>query len=255
MKKMFIREFKTSLILGIKIGILAAFIGVIFHLIWGNLDEIKYTAINSFVIGYLIGFIEPSLSYSRIARLPYSVLLLFRIIIYFIITIISIYTFLLIYLKSIGLQSNSLSDPQIFEEISKVYFLANINTISILILILIISFLWQLKAFFVKGVIFNYMIGKYHKPTCEDRIFMFLDLNDATTLAEKLGNEKYSLLISDFFNDLDLAITKTEGHIYQYVGDEVVIIWKLKNGLKNNNCLNAFILAKEIFENKKILLK
>ena len=250
-KKIIIREFKASLILGIKIGILGAVLGVIFHSIWGNFDEIKYTAINGFIIGFTIGFIEPILSYTRIGRLPYSVLLLLRIVLYFIITISSIYTILIIYIKSKGLESSSLSDPQVFEEISKVYFLSNINIFYVLVIILIVSFLWQLKAFFVKGVIFNYLIGKYHKPSPEDRIFMFLDLDNATTHAEILGDEKYSSLLGDFFNDLDLAISKTKGHVYQYVGDEVVIIWKLKKGLKNNNCIKLFFMAMDIFENRR----
>lgn len=53
---------------------------------------------------------------------------------------------------------------------------------------------------------------------------MFLDLNDATTFAEKLGSKKYSSFLNDFFNDLDPAFTKTKGRVFQYVGDEVVII-------------------------------
>src|SRR4029077_12333958 len=32
---------------------------------------------------------------------------------------------------------------------------------------------------------------------------------------------------------------------YQYVGDEVVISWKLKNGLLNNNCIHCFFAMKE----------
>jgi adenylate cyclase len=57
--------------------------------------------------------------------------------------------------------------------------------------------------------------------------------------------------MSDFFHDLDMAFTKTKGQVYQYVGDEVVINWKVKDGLKNNNCINAFFLAINIIEEKK----
>lgn len=249
--KNFIQGIKTSFILGIKIGVLGAVLGLIFHSLWGNLDEIKYTAVNGFIIGFLIGFIEPIFSHSRIGRLSYSLLLFLRVILYFIITLTSIYTLLIVYLKSNDLESSSLSDPQIFEEISKVYFLANINILYVLLIILVVSFLWQLKAFFGKGVIFNYLVGRYHKPLSEERIFMFLDLDNATTLAENLGSEKYSLLLSDFFNDLDSAFAKTRGYVHQYVGDEVVVIWKLKNGLKNNNCLRSYFMAMEILENKR----
>jgi adenylate cyclase len=80
---------------------------------------------------------------------------------------------------------------------------------------------------------------------------MFLDLNDATTIAEKLGSKKYSSFLSDFFKDIDLAFTQTKGKIFQYVGDEVVVIWNPKIGLKNNNCLHAFVLSKNIIMNKK----
>ena len=132
--RIIIREFKESLILGIKIGILGAILGLIFHSIWGNFDAIFYTVINGFIIGYIIGFIETIIFYTKIGRLPYSVLLLLRIVLYFIITLTSIYAILLIYLKSKGLESSSLSDPQVFDEIRKVYFLTNINTIYVIII-------------------------------------------------------------------------------------------------------------------------
>ena len=80
---------------------------------------------------------------------------------------------------------------------------------------------------------------------------MFLDLNDATTIADNLGSKPYSSFLSDFFKDIDSAFTKAKGQVFQYVGDEVVIIWKLKQGLKNNNCVNAYHSALIILENKK----
>jgi adenylate cyclase len=108
-----------------------------------------------------------------------------------------------------------------------------------------------LKSFFGKGVLLNYLTGRYHKPSIEDRIFLFLDLNDATTIAEKLGSKRYSSFLSEFFKDIDLAFTETKGRIFQYVGDEVVVIWKPKDGLKNNNCIKSYFLAKNILINKQ----
>jgi adenylate cyclase len=60
---------------------------------------------------------------------------------------------------------------------------------------------------------------------------MFLDLNDATTIAEKLGSKRYSSFLSDFFKDIDLAFTQNKGKIFQYVGDEVVVIWTPEIGV------------------------
>jgi adenylate cyclase len=145
----------------------------------------------------------------------------------------------------------ALADPEKFREISKVYFLTNINTIYILVLSLIATFIWQLKSFFGKGVLINYLTGRYHKPSIEERIFMFLDLNDATTIAEKLGSKTYSSFLHDFFNDLDPAFMKTKGRVFQYVGDEVIIIWKPRDGIKNNNCIKAYLSAVDVLETRK----
>lgn len=91
-----------------------------------------------------------------------------------------------------------------------------------------------------QGVFLKFMYGKYHSPKEETRIFMFLDIKSSTSIAEVLGSLKYFDLINDFFNDATDAIIESRGEIYQYVGDEIVISWKLKNGIKNSNCLNCF---------------
>ena len=91
--------------------------------------------------------------------------------------------------------------------------------------------------------------GKFYNPREEDRIFMFLDLKSSTTLAEKLGHIEYSSLVQDCFNDLGVVI-EYGAEIYQYVGDEAVLTWKLRDGLKNQNCLRAYYLFKQQLENK-----
>jgi len=72
------------------------------------------------------------------------------------------------------------------------------------------------------------------------RIFMFLDIKSSTTIAENLGHLRYFELLNDFFSDIAGPISKNKGHIYQYVGDEVVISWSLESGIENNNCINCF---------------
>jgi adenylate cyclase len=76
------------------------------------------------------------------------------------------------------------------------------------------------------GGFWSMMRGKYNKPKIEDRIFVFLDINDATTIAEKLGHTKYFRLLREFFADITIPILANGGEIYQYVGDEVVLSWK-----------------------------
>lgn len=109
---------------------------------------------------------------------------------------------------------------------------------------------------FGKGVLFNMLIGKYRNPTEEDRIFMFIDLKSSTTIAEELGHNKYSKLLQDCFFDLNKIVSRFDGEIYQYVGDEAVISWKLKKGLKSNNCIGLyFAFANQLKRRSKYYIK
>lgn len=98
------------------------------------------------------------------------------------------------------------------------------------------------------GVLEDIILGKYHKPVEEERIFMFLDIKSSTTIAEKLGHNSYFKLLNDFFADITDAIFYNKGEIYQYVGDEVVISWKIRNGIRKNHCLNCFFEARKEIE-------
>lgn len=63
-------------------------------------------------------------------------------------------------------------------------------------------------------------------PAEDHRIFLFIDLNDSTMLAERLGHIKYSMFLSSFFRDFERCRKQIGGEVYQFVGDEVVITWK-----------------------------
>ena len=100
-------------------------------------------------------------------------------------------------------------------------------------------------------ILINLLLGRYHQPKEENRIFMFLDLTSATTIAEKLGAYRYSLFLKDFFFDIDDAINETKGTASQFVGDEVVIVWDSREGVENNNCIRLFFLAEEKIRTSK----
>ncbi|UII80988.1 adenylate/guanylate cyclase domain-containing protein [Flagellimonas sp. CMM7] len=93
---------------------------------------------------------------------------------------------------------------------------------------------------FGRGVFLKMLRGAYSNPKEEERIFMFLDLKDSTTIAERLGHHKYSQFIQDCFFDLNEVVLKYEAEIYQYVGDEAVLSWSYKRGLFNSNCIEVF---------------
>lgn len=99
------------------------------------------------------------------------------------------------------------------------------------------------------GGLRNLIRGRYNKPRKENRIFLFLDINDSTAIAEKIGHEKYFNMLHDFFADITDPIIGNWGHIYQYVGDEVVICWT--NTPKNKlRCLKFIRQSVDVFKRK-----
>ncbi len=102
----------------------------------------------------------------------------------------------------------------------------------------------QVNLFLGSNNLWRLLRGKFYTPREEERIFMFLDLQSSTKHAEKLGHIKYSKMIQDCFNDLGVVI-ENESEIYQYVGDEVILTWKLHDGLRNQNCINAYFSFKQ----------
>lgn len=113
-----------------------------------------------------------------------------------------------------------------------------------------ITFYRQVSRKIGGSILQNMLLGKYHKPREEERIFLFIDLQSSTTIAEKLGHLQYSELIRDCFADITSAVLKTNAEIYQYVGDEVVLCWKSKQGLQNHNCLKAFFLFQQTLDKR-----
>ena len=101
------------------------------------------------------------------------------------------------------------------------------------------------------GVFKDFLLGKYFQPTREERIFMFMDLRSSTTIAEKLGEVKYFNFIKEVFKDVTPAILSHRGEIYQYVGDEIVVSWKMENGLQNSNCISTFFSAQQTLNKRK----
>ena len=106
-------------------------------------------------------------------------------------------------------------------------------------------FLLQVNDKFGPGILLKFLAGNYHQPKKEERIFMFMDMRSSTAIAEEIGNVKYFNLLNDLFADVTNTILNNEGEIYQYVGDEIVISWSMKKGIRKANCLNCFSQIQE----------
>ena len=125
------------------------------------------------------------------------------------------------------------------------------NYIVWLIIVLITLIVLMVNDKYGPGVFPDYLMGRYFSPKHERRIFMFCDIKNSTGIAEKLGEEKYFNFLKDFFGDIAPAIVQTGGEVYQYVGDEIVVSWKMNTGLKRANALQCFYSMKKIIKYKK----
>lgn len=112
----------------------------------------------------------------------------------------------------------------------------------------------QIDLKFGPGNLLNMLLGKFHKPKQDRRIFMFLDMKSSTAIAEKLGHIQVSRLIQDCFTDLTI-VRDYKAEIYQYVGDEVVISWSMANGLENLNCIKAYFMFQNLLERRSDFYK
>lgn len=119
------------------------------------------------------------------------------------------------------------------------------------LVVAITQLLLKVNSKFGQGAFWNIIRGKYNTPKEEKRIFMFLDLNSSTAIAEQLGDEAYHAFLKDFFADITDPILENEGEIYQYVGDEVVVAWNYEEGKRDFHCLKCFFDMKLHIRKKK----
>ncbi|CAM1344305.1 adenylate/guanylate cyclase domain-containing protein [Tenacibaculum amylolyticum] len=125
----------------------------------------------------------------------------------------------------------------------------------LLIYILLSSFVFSFIKIalerFGSGMFLKMLIGKYKTPKEEQRIFMFIDLKDSTAIAEKLQHYVYSKFIQDCFYDLNSILLPYKAEIYQYVGDEVVLTWPFKKGIRNSNCIDVFFAFQKKLQSRE----
>jgi adenylate cyclase len=172
------------------------------------------------------------------------------------IILIRSFLFLLIYilLISFSIFLFSLQDSSTFSlQLVKNYILSKEGSLTLFYLFLVSSFIQFIKQIdrkFGPGNLNRMIWGKFHTPKEVERMVMFIDLQSSTKIAEEIGHIKYSQLIQECFDLLGI-IDSFGGEIYQYVGDEAVIIWEKKKGVTNVNCLNFYFTFLESIQKHK----
>ncbi len=193
-----------------------------------------------FSISFLSSFFEKFIYEPKLKKLKFSFVLLIRTFVYILIISVTVITVLVIresIIKNTGFIATMQTDDFRYFMTKGDFPYILLFSISISFLI---NFLLQLNSLLGKGVLFSFLSGKYHKPKIEERFFMFLDLESSTTIAETIGPVKYHQFMNTYFFDINDPIIESKGEIYQYVGDEVVISWQKRYGMKNANCVKCY---------------
>ena len=120
-----------------------------------------------------------------------------------------------------------------------------IGMLEVLGVIVFLLFFIQLDRLLGPGVLLGYVTGRYHHPRREFRIFMFLDLKGSTKLADEMDAGRYSNFLHSYFTAMSEPILKTGAEIYKYVGDEIILTWKMRSGLEENSCIRLFFLIED----------
>jgi len=87
--------------------------------------------------------------------------------------------------------------------------------------------------------LFHLMVGTYHRPVVEEKVIVFLDINDSTGLAERLGAVQTKSLIGKFLFDISKPITDHGGEIYLYKGDGLIALWPWSEAIRDHQILTA----------------
>ena len=200
---------------------------------WQAHVEISLQAI---LFGMLYKLVDFFVDRSRISRSSFGKIILFKSIFYSVsIFLAGLIVFAVFYTFSLKPVDEL---DQMFQMITLPYFISII--IYVIFCVLLLNFLSQVNRKFGPGILFKFIIGRYHYPRNEKRVFLFLDLKDSTKIAEELGNYQYSRLLQNCYQDLTDIIAKYKADVYQYVGDEVVLSWPVEKGLSELNCIKFY---------------
>ncbi|MEM6325623.1 MAG: adenylate/guanylate cyclase domain-containing protein [Bacteroidota bacterium] len=97
-------------------------------------------------------------------------------------------------------------------------------------------------------VLTNFLIGRYHTPKEERRVFLFSDMKSSTAITERLGHARYFEFLRAYYDALAGAVVDHEGEVYQYIGDEIVVSWPEAAGLRNAACVRCVLRMKRDLE-------
>lgn len=92
------------------------------------------------------------------------------------------------------------------------------------------------------------VLGRYHRPVSEERVFLFLDLVGSTTYAEQHGDLAAQELLKDVFAAIAEPVRCHRGQVDDYIGDQVIVSWPLMRGIERARCVACIFAIRETLD-------
>lgn len=203
------------------------FLGNSSGIFWANefRDFLNVGIVSGIILGTVNWLSNLLVDFTGLKKRSYYVLILFNLF-----TILVAIAFILMYLDLFVINQGQLDLEDFWRYFATRF--GNLGTISFLITLIIasiiLSLIRQMRFMIGSRVLINILMGKYHFPQKENKIFMFLDMKSSTTIAEKIGHVKFSRLIQDCFYDMNEVVLRFNAEIYKYIGDEAILSWPMK---------------------------
>jgi adenylate cyclase len=116
---------------------------------------------------------------------------------------------------------------------------------------LLFNFVAQVNRLMGRRVLVRLILGRYHRPREEHRVFLLIDLRGSTQIAEQLGNLRYHAFLKRFISDVTGSVVRYRGEVHRYVGDEVILTWTAEEGLRDARCVRAVFAISDTLESER----
>ncbi len=183
----------------------------------------------SFNVSWAIGLIP-----RRWRESPFLVVLVTRSLVWLVVIVVAVSLPLL---TIAGVSFEDLVDQQFLVSIGASFAAA-----------LLANFVGQVNGLLGRGVLVGLILGRYHRPREEVRVFLLIDLRGSTQIATRLGNLRYHAFLSRFISDVSASVVRYRGEVHRYVGDEVILTWTAEEGLRDAGCVRSVFAISDTLE-------
>lgn len=106
--------------------------------------------------------------------------------------------------------------------------------------VFIFSLVTEISRLLGRGVLGNFVRGRYHHPREEDLTLLYIDIIGSTGMAERIGPTAFHALLDTFARDLGEVVLEHGGQIHKYVGDGIIVTWPDVSETSRNSAIECY---------------